>query len=327
MEKNSLKSAWLEYAIRLAMIIPQDGIARLEGRDTKKRGIGFDAFLLISLIGILALASITNLQSRAYMHKPGIAAYFAGFGLALLVPVVVHFTVKGSGKIAAACWVIVSIFAAISASIQYQVYAPGGDFAFDADHLEALAFGAGVPLAECLLAVILSMVVIDSRNKIESEKAELKAEKEAEEERIRLQKIEGEERKRKQEIEDQERERQRQIEDQRRQDERQEKRLRFEAEIEERRIKAEAAAQAKVLREERKSVAGATVQHSVAQSSSAPDLQQLIVAHLQQSGDTGATDMARLFDVDRSTVYRKLKSMEKSGIVHKNGNGYEVNQE
>lgn len=44
---------------------------------------------------------------------------------------------------------------------------------------------------------------------------------------------------------------------------------------------------------------------------------------LQQHGDVGDTAFGNMLDVDRTTVYRDLKAMEKAGIVHKNGHGWE----
>lgn len=49
-----------------------------------------------------------------------------------------------------------------------------------------------------------------------------------------------------------------------------------------------------------------------------------LLSLLQQHGDVGNTVFGNMLQVDRTTVYRDLKAMEKAGIVHKNGNGWEV---
>lgn len=56
----------------------------------------------------------------------------------------------------------------------------------------------------------------------------------------------------------------------------------------------------------------------------ATDRRNRLLVLLQQHGDVGNTEFGNMLKVDRTTVYRDLKAMEKAGIVHKNGNGWEV---
>lgn len=51
-----------------------------------------------------------------------------------------------------------------------------------------------------------------------------------------------------------------------------------------------------------------------------------LLSLLQQHGDVGNTEFGNMLQVDRTTVYRDLKALEKAGVVHKNGNGWEMNQ-
>lgn len=57
----------------------------------------------------------------------------------------------------------------------------------------------------------------------------------------------------------------------------------------------------------------------------ATDRRNKLHSLLQQHGDVGNTTFGNMLQVDRTTVYRDFKAMEKAGIVHKNGNGWEVN--
>lgn len=57
-----------------------------------------------------------------------------------------------------------------------------------------------------------------------------------------------------------------------------------------------------------------------------PETQQIdkIVRHIQMHGDTGATDIANQAGISRSTFYRRIKDMEKAGIVSRNGSGIKL---
>lgn len=46
---------------------------------------------------------------------------------------------------------------------------------------------------------------------------------------------------------------------------------------------------------------------------------------LDQMGDVGDTKFGNLLGVERTTIYRDFKALEKAGEVHKNGNGWERN--
>jgi len=292
---KSLTQSWKSYVIRLLMTIPEDGMAELDGRERRRKGA--HAWVLWALIFVLALASITNLSSRAYVHKAGFSAHVVGMGLALLVPVTVHFATKMRNWMRLPIWLFAIVFAFISASIQYQIYAPAGAFSWSKDHLEALAFGGGVPLAECLLAAIAAIVTMQYAQAEEQRKVEATVQAETERERQRQEQIEAE----------------------RRAEEREERRLRLEAELEAERIKVEAAADAKRIKAQRSSTVSRLSHGTVSKSSQASDLQESgdrqkrILGHIAEHGDTGASDIAKQVGVGRSTVYRDLEEMERRG--------------
>ena len=152
-------NTWGGLINRVWFAIPSAIIDRMDGK-TKRKPKNWITALITALIAILSAASITNLSERAHYHHAGFSAYLAGFGLAALVPIAVicavYLDIGGWKK--AGIWAIAVIFAVMSAAIQVRIYAPGG-LAFDSQSLEALAFGAGIPLAEILLATLDGILI------------------------------------------------------------------------------------------------------------------------------------------------------------------------
>lgn len=291
---ETLWRSWLTYAYRLAMTIPEDGIAELEGRERRRRRTG--SWVLWVLIGVLAIASITNLSDRAYIYKEGWASYVIGAGLALLVPAAVHYAIKTRDWWKYVVWVFAGLFAFMSASIQYQIYAPvDAPFALTKDHLEALAFGAGVPLAECLLAAIAAIVVLqDDKREAESEAEAALAT--ADEEKLA---------------------REREREDRLFAMELENKRLDAQAKREERLIKAQAKVSKVVPQNVQRDVQQG-VQHggpTTGGTLSEQAQRAKIIKHLQDNGWTGGTALAAAVGIGKSTLYTRLTELSERGLV------------
>lgn len=289
---KTLLNVWRVYAIRLLMTIPEDGLAQLEGREVRKKRV--NTWVLWFMIGGLAIASITNLASRASSHKPGIAANAAGMFIALLVPVVVHYAIKMDGKERIGVWAIALGTAAFSGIIQYQIYAPPEYVVWwSKDNLEALAFGAGVPLAECALAAIAAVVVKRELEQEEEEKAMTIEGKEAERERQRL-----------------ERERDQQ----------------FALDLDLKRKREEA----KINKKYGVQDSVQSVQNSVQIEQSTPVNEQSkneqlnTILNMLRDGQVSPTNNAKALGVSRGTYYNRLNDLEDAGLIHRNGNGLEV---
>ena len=313
---GDLFHTWQTYILRLMMTVPQDGIAELDGRERRKRsGAGAIVWVITALIVTLALASIANLSDRAYAHKAGFSANVVGIGLALLVPVGVHVAVKIRGAWAKGfVWIMSALFAFISGAIQYQIYAPAGPFGWSKDHLEALAFGAGVPVAECMLAAILAVVVAqansESDNRKQLEVAEVKADHQRElAERLRLQEIEDVRQRR---LADDEHRRQMQMAE-------------AEAKREERRIKLDAKLSSQVSSKLSTEQQKRTVQpeKSVNPTEDEQLLEQLrtLVQQQKESGKVNKSQLASEIGVSRTTLYRMLDAIPEHQPAYTNGHG------
>lgn len=154
---------WGHMWARLYVLIPTKVLAWLdEGREKHQRHPLL--YIMTLLIVALAVASMWNFITRAYIHHAGISAYMGGAALAGLVPITVFFAVYApiTDRQRGFVWVIAGVFVTVSALIQFPVYAEGArlNFAYVLSagfDLEALAFGVGNPLAECLLAVMEAM--------------------------------------------------------------------------------------------------------------------------------------------------------------------------
>jgi len=313
---HELGQKWNKALIKVLMLIP----GAILGSEEKPKHKDTIIKIIPLLIFVLSAASITNLSHRAYSHHEDWSSYLVGAGLAALVPVAVFVAIKIDGrKYKIGVWVIASIFAVISAAIQYQVYipaAPRTDQVF-----EALAFGAGVPLAECLLAAMEAFLLgqvqqhakADEQAALDRERAALEAETKRQQEAARL-----EFERRKQEID---------LENYSKQlaQEAELKRLEAETKLELKRLEAEAKLQQ---RNVAKSVAE-NGDHDVARNENTPEKQNPATQRrnrlfdlLQQHGDIGDTAFANKLGVERTTIYRDFKAMEKAGLVHANGSGW-----
>lgn len=201
---EDLKATWKRAVIKVAMwpaqIILRDPKAATDDDDQDIDTVKLLAKIIPLFVIGLSAASISNLSVRAYEHHKNPSSYVTGFGLATLVPVAVFAALRiknWSMKIFA--WVVAALFAAISGMIQYNVYLPADTNQAGVFVWEAIAFGYGVPVAECLLAMIEGVLVWQ----IEQDRVA----RAADEERRRADEEERE-RRRKTEDEDHERERQ-----------------------------------------------------------------------------------------------------------------------
>lgn len=180
----NVKDTWDRMWHRLAIVIPLKIIAWLDREKQQAKRNHPLTILIILLIMMLSAASVTNLYTRADSHHAGVSAYATGAGLALLVPIAIFFAVYvplGSKWGKGGVWAIALIFASISAAIQYNIYAPkDGKIS-----LEAIAFGAGIPVAECLLAVLEGILINYLARQAEAQEQAIIAQTEAEANQIK----------------------------------------------------------------------------------------------------------------------------------------------
>ncbi len=336
---GELGKAWNKALIKLLMILPKRII---DGAQTNKPKTHKDTItrMIPALIMVLSAASITNLSTRAYSHHANASSYLVGAGLAVLVPVAVFVALKIDEKYKWWVWAIAFCFAVISAAIQIQVYMPAVIAWERWDQIaEAIAFGAGVPTAECLLAAMEAFLLAQGqRNEQADKQAQIDAEKQrlADEQAHQVAELERQR---------QQAEAERQAEFERRKQEielqsyaaklAQEaelQRLEAQAKIEAERLKLEAKLQQKNVA---KSVANPNPE-SVARNANTPEKvkgkenpatqrRNALLRLLQQHGDIGDVAFGKELSVDRTTIYRDFKAMEKAGLVHPNGNGWTVN--
>ncbi len=347
---ENAKNAYLQLFFALALIIPTKALAWLNGDKGKAQRHPLTKIVPIVIV-TLSLASISNLVSRANHHHAGLPADFTGTGIAVLVPIAVFAAVHSNLGLGRKIIIslIALVFAITSAAIQFMIYAPAGDFKLSYDLFEALAFGAGVPIAECLLAVIEFLLIEqDAATNATREKAEQDA---AEQARINAEKAQRESEEREQarinaehareleririEAERHEAERQAIIKEER-------ERAIFELEMEQKRREMEAKLDADRLRLEAK-LSGKSVEKSTKptvekQSDNLPatsgesvefnskkaKIQQrrnMIFQHIQMNGDPGPSALSEQFGVDRGTIYSDLKALVGEGTIYKNGDG------
>lgn len=324
-DQLNLKDAWVQVLYRIAMIVPN----AILGDGQKKRGQrDIVAKLIPFLIIVLSAASITNLSTRAYAHHAGFSSYLVGAGLAALVPLAVFVAIKIEGTgYKAVVWVIASLFALISAAIQYQVYLPAAAPTMD-QMLEALAFGAGVPAAECLLAAMEAFLLRQEDNHNQAlVLADAEAIRQAEEQAAIKRKQEQDEAdQRQRESADRvHAERLREIELQAHAAKlAQDAELEREAKLAALRIKEAAAASKLSSKRVADNVAKnvATDKNTPVQQPDATERRNTLLNMLQQLGDIGPSAFGEKLNADRTTIYRDFKALEKAGIVHQNGNGW-----
>lgn len=355
-DNMTIREAWGKLGRKLAIVIPAKLIAWLDAPKREVKRQHPLTVLIVLLIGCLSTASVTNLFTRAEFHHPGLSAYATGAGLALLVPLSIFFAVYVPlgrwGRVGA--WAISLIFAGMSAAIQYKIYAPG----VNQVSLEAVAFGAGIPVAECLLAVLegilINYLAREAARKVQAAQEAAKAEQArmAAEVAAAEARAEGE--------------RQRQAAEERAKADAEQKRLLAEVEAkalaEQKRIQADHDAQqlafeleaqrqklaldlelkraAALAKLERKNVAKGVakdVAGDVAEPPAEPDntpmqrqaatlRRNTILQILQRQGDIGPVAMGDQLGVDRTTIHRDLQTLKKAKLVHKNSHGWAVGE-
>lgn len=175
---KKLFGAWNKAIIKILMIAP-NAILNQGEPDKAKPAKDMITRLIPALIMVLSAASITNLSTRAYSHHAGLASYLVGAGLAVLVPLAVFVALKIDERYKVWTWGIAGVFALMSALIQIQVYMPATISWARWDQVaEAIAFGGGVPTAECLLAAMEAFLLVQAQRTEQAEKqAQLDAEK------------------------------------------------------------------------------------------------------------------------------------------------------
>lgn len=318
---HELGQKWNKALIKVLMLLP----GAILGSEEKPKHKDTIIKIIPFLIMVLSAASITNLSHRAYSHHEDWSSYLVGAGLAALVPVAVFVAIKIDGrKYKIGVWIIASIFAIISAAIQYQVYIPANP---RTDQIfEALAFGAGVPLAECLLAAMEAFLLgqvqqhakADEQAALDREQAALEAERKQQQESDRL-----------------EFERQKQaidLENYRRQlaQEAELKRLEAETKLELKRLEAEAKLRKSAEKQQAASVEKLTEnstptsvdsENSTGKKAKIQQRRNMIFQHIKIHGDPGASALGEQFGVDRGTIYSDLKALASEDKIYKNGDG------
>ena len=168
-------------------ILPAEIINKwLDGKPKGEASHPFILNVLYTLVYVLSAASVMNISSRARLHHDDWTSYLFGAGFALVVPATVfiaaHFKgLTGTQRVYA--WIVAVFAASISMLIQVKVYASGADMSMamllsgNVD-LEALAFSAGIPFFEVLMASLAAIVSGAHENHLRSV-AEAKAQAEA----------------------------------------------------------------------------------------------------------------------------------------------------
>jgi len=174
MNEIKIRETWAAMARRLIVAFPLWVLKRL---DSRSEGKGFAIKAIPFVIMFLSVASIANLAGRAYIHHENFSAYMTGAGIAVLVPIAVIAAMIVEGRWAWAFWAMAVVFAAISGTIQYNIYLLPGSGAMGV--AEAIAFGYGVPLSEVMLAIMEARLVIQHENKKAAEAAALVAQQRA----------------------------------------------------------------------------------------------------------------------------------------------------
>lgn len=146
---------WADLWRRTWCAIPTAIINRMDGK-TKPVERNFISVLVTLALMTLTGASIINLAARANYYHQSINAQMVGVGFAALIPIAVvaavHYRV-GRYQVAF-IWTIAVIFAIMSAAVQVNIYSTKSGLT-----AESFAFGAGIPLAEILLAALDGMMI------------------------------------------------------------------------------------------------------------------------------------------------------------------------
>lgn len=331
-EQINIWEKWALMGRRLAVAFPLWVMKRL---DQRSEGKGLVIKAIPFVIMLLSLASITNLAGRAYVHHGDYSAYATGAGIAVLVPVAVIAAMLIDGWWAYVFWGMAFIFAAVSGTIQYNIYLmPGGGVMSIA---EAIAFGYGVPVSEVMLAIMETRLVIQHDSKKAAEQAAQLAKEKAEQEAARLQ-VEAERQRAIAEAEAAEqRQRQAQIDAENREFERQRKvaeleaytrKLAQDADLERERaltdlrIKEQKAA-AKVIKPDSKSDSKPdSVNHESTESGTSDE--SIVLGFFSGNPLASQRDAAKKTGISQPKISRILNRLESDEIIHRNGNGVEI---
>jgi len=310
------KERWLELGIKTAIAIPDFFLTDHSDAEKVSNRKGMHRLIirvLIVLVVILALASIGNMVSRALKHHNGFNAYASGIALAALVPISVFITAAlfNDTKRRAMGWAISSVFATVSATIQFYAYSSGALFS-----IEAFAFGAGIPVAECLLAVLAAAVESQIEEEEEAEivassKAKEKADNEVEAAESRRRKAIDDEARRKAELAFEMEQRGKDAEELR-----ENRRLDAQAKREEKLIKLQAKVGVK------SGVKSDSVKSPSTSGNKADDRRVKLMEILQSidsPSDINKTKLATALGVSRPTIINDIHSLESSGRISLNG--------
>lgn len=303
-EQINIWEKWSTMGRRLAVAFPIWVLNRLEKRS---EGKGFAVKAIPFVIMFLSVASIANLAGRAFVHHANFSAYMTGAGIAVLVPIAVIAAMIVEGRWAWGFWAMAVVFAAISGTIQYNIYLMPNSGAMGI--AEAIAFGYGVPLSEVMLAIMEARLVIQFDHKQAATTTAKAAEEKAEQERQRMET--EQERQRLQAEQERETERQRlaQIDAENREFERQRKaaeleayrlKLAQDAELERERVLADLR-----IKEQRAALRAATKPASESATSQKPT---------ERSQSTGYDDQMAML-----TIYRSEPSLSDEKMAAKIG--------
>jgi hypothetical protein len=195
----SSSEVYTKLGDRLKLLPAQIINAWLDGK-SNEHAKPFILKALYALVYVLAFASVVNISTRAATHHAGWMSYIFGAGFALVVPATVFIAAHFPGLTNGArfyAWVVAVIAAMMSMFIQIKVYMTGADLSLSMllsgnVDLEALAFSAGIPFFEVLMASLAAIVSGAHDNHLASvelarnqKAASIKAEAEAEAERQR----------------------------------------------------------------------------------------------------------------------------------------------
>lgn len=332
MSEIKIRETWAAMGRRLIVAFPLWVLKRL---DSRSEGKGFAIKAIPFVIMFLSVASIANLAGRAYIHHENFSAYMTGAGIAVLVPIAVIAAMIVEGRWAWAFWAMAVVFAAISGTIQYNIYLLPNSGAMGI--AEAIAFGYGVPLSEVMLAIMEARLVIQHVNKKKAEAAALVAqqaeatalaEQRAEQERQRM------EQERQRAIAERQADENHEFERQRKAVELDAYRISLQQKAELERERAMIDMRIKEQKAALRSVAlpvavqQLTTSVAVQEDDFATKLQQLSATDRRkklyefiQDGDKGQSYYAGLFGVNRSTISRDYVALVEAKRIYKNGDG------
>lgn len=312
-----VKDTWRRMLHRLAVVIPLKVIAWLDKEKLEVKRKHPLTILIVLLIMLLSVASITNLYTRASSHHPGISAYATGGGLALLVPISIFFAVYVPlGKVGkSGAWAISIVFAVMSAAIQYKIYSPGDT----SISLEAVAFGAGIPVAECLLAVLEGILINYLTNQEQAKERDAVAKLEAETQKVQAQA----------QAERDRTEAKRKADEQAKALEAQQAtQFAFEMEAKRKRLDLELELERKKLEAKLNAPPRQRNDSRAIQSESKPiqqsDSESRLIQYYKLNPKASQRKAAQETGISQSTVNRILSELESNKVIHRNGNGVEV---